>query len=572
MENSEGSFAKNFYDDNYYESNIKNVDNKIEDNNITKKSKNDYILLTGNPKLRILNILNNIDLFMKNLKSQFLNEFKKISDDFKELKNYINNSYFSGEIKFNEKSENNSENKDEEEKDNEREISTRINKGFYLDKNNSFNFEIFEKNLNDLNKNNSKFIDNIYQSIHNIKNIQSLIEQKNNNDLIDSETILDEKFEIVDKNILIPRAISCFGLDNQFEIIKYDKENNLLIYIDNLNDLILKLINRKSNEVVRDLIIKQIFEDDIREIRYFSKKYNNDDNIENYLLVSSKKDEIKIFEIKFKYVYFQDILKEINHITNIYGNETKILNKELNDLSSCAIRFSEDLKDSQVIITCWEGKSIKIYNLFENKLIKDINSKTSCNVKYCNIYDDQYFIFCGCNSQDNYTCANCIDLKKLNDNNIEFIKYRDESEENENNVFFNFIIYSNNNIEYLIIVDEKGYIRIFNFKNDPRTLITKIFLPCESSLKIDISQPKERLNNIIIKNDYLLITQKNVGFFYLVNLEGKKLSIIKHFEMFDDKIISLRKIPNENDDYFLALGNNQLKDKVIISFKLELEK
>ena len=192
-------------------------------------------------------------------------------------------------------------------------------------------------------------------------------------------------------------------------------------------------------------------------------------------------------------------------------------------------------------------------------MISEIYSKTSCNVKYCDIYNDQYFIFCGCNSQDNYTCANCIDLNNLNCNNIPFIKYIDESEENRHNVFFNFIIYNNHNRNYLIIVDEKGYIRIFNFDLNEKTLITKIFLPCKSSL-----------NSIIIKNDYLLITQKNLGFIYLVNLEGKKLSIIKHFEMFDDKIISLRKNPNENEDYFLALGNNQLNDKEIISFKLEL--
>ena len=98
-------------------------------------------------------------------------------------------------------------------------------------------------------------------------------------------------------------------------------------------------------------------------------------------------------------------------------------------------------------------------------------------------------------------------------------------------------------------------------------------MPFNSSFKKDNEKFKERLNSIIIENDYLIITKKDVGFIYLVNInleENKKLNIIKYFELFNDKIISLRKYSNDNGDYFLALGNNKLEDKKIMSFSLVL--
>ena len=564
MDNSEGSYAKKFYEGSYYESKIKDVDKKREENNNSPKNNNDYFLITSDPKKRMENLIKNFECMIGKRKSEILKEFDKIS---LKLKEYKNNSNFPNELDIN-KNENENENNLEEK-------SIGINKRISFDTTTTaFNFETFGKILNEMKETNSKFHKNIDKLIQDIKSNQLLLDQNNN--LYSSETILDKQFEITEKNILIKKASCNYGLDNQFEIIKYDKENNLLIYIDNSNDLVLNLISVCNNAIIQKLIMKTIFKDKIREIRYFSKTYKNDDedNFQvNYLLVSSNRDEVKIFEIKFNSDLFQDTLIERKHITKIYENDNKILSKELFDLSSCAIRFTKDIIDSQIIITCWEGKSIKIVNLFGNKPIKEINSKTSCNVKYCNVFYDQFLVFCGCNSQDNYTCANCIDLDKINDENIQFIKYCEKCEENKTNVFFNFVIYESNNNKFLIIVDEKGFIRIFNFEIHDRALIEKIFLPFNSSFKKDNEKFKERLNSIIIENDYLIITKKDVGFIYLVNInleENKKLNIIKYFELFNDKIISLRKYSNDNGDYFLALGNNKLEDKKIMSFSLVL--
>ena len=157
------------------------------------------------------------------------------------------------------------------------------------------------------------------------------------------------------------------------------------------------------------------------------------------MLVSSKKNELKVYEIKINSEIFEDTLKEKNHIKDIYRSEK--INQDLFDLSSCVIRFNKERELSEIYTTCWEGNSIKIYYLYTNICIKEIISKTSCNIKYCNIINEQYLIFCGCNKQDNYTCANCIDLSKLNydikkDENVPFIKFQDKCEENKENVFF----------------------------------------------------------------------------------------------------------------------------------------
>ena len=90
-----------------------------------------------------------------------------------------------------------------------------------------------------------------------------------------SETKLDIIYQI-NRNIFIKDARCHFGLDSQFEVIKYNDENHLLIYIDNLKDLILKIFNKK-NEIIKIYVHKKLFDDVIREIRYFSKKYGYDE-------------------------------------------------------------------------------------------------------------------------------------------------------------------------------------------------------------------------------------------------------------------------------------------------------
>ena len=176
------------------------------------------------------------------------------------------------------------------------------------------------------------------------------------------------------KNIFIQKAESKFGLDNQFELVEYDKDNYLIIYINNCNDLILKLVNKINGVIINSLIIKSIFPDYIREIRYFSHEFEitNEDKendfqidedknkilndkicleIKKFLLVSSQKNELKIFEVLTEQKNFENTLKEINHFKNIYQKPDNYINRDFYDLSSCVLRFQKaDLIESELYI------------------------------------------------------------------------------------------------------------------------------------------------------------------------------------------------------------------------------
>ena len=382
------------------------------------------------------------------------------------------------------------------------------------------------------------------------------------------------------KNIFIQRAESKFGLDNQFELVEYNRDNFLLIYINNFNDLILKLINKTNSLIINSLIIKRIFPDCIREIRYFPHEFeiNKEDEendckifddkmsfeIKNFLLVSSQKNELKIFEVLTSdQNNFDNTLKEISHIIDIYQKPDNYINQDFFDLSSCVLRFQKtDLIESELYTTCWEGNSIKIYNIFTKELKTEIISKTSFNIKYCELIEDQYLLFCGCNKQDNFTCINRIDLKIINFNktkneNLEIIKYRDECLENKENVHFNLYVYEQNQKKYIITCDEKGYLRLFNFSN--QDLLYKIYPSRENKkYEYDLTDIKiRRLNSITnFYNEYLLITERNTGYIFIIHIDiekKEKMKVNNYFNLFTTEVISIRKF---YDNQFLVLGKD----------------
>ena len=467
-------------------------------------------------------------------------------------------------------------------------ISTKITK---LDSLINSNFEFIKTRIKDIKI--SKEEENT-ENENNSNNISFQISLKEiNNSLDDNIDNIN-----ISKNIFIHKAESKFGLDNQFELVKYNKNNNLLINVNNYNSLILRLIRTYDSEIINTLIIQNIFPDDIREIRYYSSEFkintednndnskdnnindnsiniitdvniNNKNNIfknetKNFLLVSSQKNELKIFEVLMvDYGEFENILKEISHIENIYQKPYKYINQDFFDLSSCVLRLiKDDLYNSEIYTTCWEGNSIKVYNIFTKECKTEIESKTSCNIKYCNLVEDKYLLFCGCNKQDNYTCVNrininMIDFSKYKNKDINFIKYRDECIENKENVHFNLYYYKTKNEKYIITCDEKGYLRMFNFDNQKLiykiypSLMNKNLIYDETNLKI------RRLNSIIEWNkNYLLITERNTGYIYLVKIntnEEIKLQVKNCFNLYDTEVISIREyLTNE----FLVLGKD----------------
>ena len=329
MEISNDNYSANFYEGSFYENKILiNEKETIKIQNIN----NNYIILHSEKSDRIKDMINNIESNINNWKKDILNNFEIISKQFNNLKNYINDYVLLTE------KDTLTKNKTTK---NDNNINNNSNQNFNITfdninyDNNSMTIEteeiekIFKKieefNLNEINLKYSDCLRNF------ITKCKLLINIKEKNDLNIKSTEFDTNSKIKE---LIPNAETYFGLDNQFEIIRYDKDYHLLIHIGNINDLELKLIN-KEYKIDKTLVMKKIFDDAIREIRHFYKKY---ENIEyNYLLVSSRKNELKIFEIKSNFNNFSKILKEINHITDIYKNMK--INKDFYDLSSCIIRL-----------------------------------------------------------------------------------------------------------------------------------------------------------------------------------------------------------------------------------------
>ena len=213
-----------------------------------------------------------------------------------------------------------------------------------------------------------------------------------------------------------------------------------------------------------------IDEDDTNQDDNKNDKNQNKKESKNFLLVSSMNNEVIIFEvIILNETNFENTLKKICHIEKIFQKQYEFQNPNFFHLSSCVLHLiKSNYKESEIFTTCWEGNSIKIYDIYSKIFKTEIISKTSCNIKYCELIEDNYLLFCGDNKNDNYACVNRIDINMidysiLKNDKINFIKYRDKSKENKENVHFHIYIYKKENQKYLIECDIQGHLRMFNF-------------------------------------------------------------------------------------------------------------
>ena len=327
---------------------------------------------------------------------------------------------------------------------------------------------------------------------------------------------------------LVENSQFFYELDNQFEIIKNNNINYILYvtYIknDNNSNTNLNISEINENNKLKNIKTINLFEDYIREIRNFYNKYNS----KNYILASSRNNEIKVFE------FLENAeLALIKYIKNIYNQKE--------NLSSSVIKFDSKLNNSEIITSCWLPDKIKKYK-FENKEDDKKEYTDINNVKYMNIYLNEYLLFCGCNSEDLDNCCNCIDLSQ----NIKY-KYKDKCNDQKENLFLNLIVYDNDNNKNqdtsLLVCDQIGYIRIFNFYK--RDLIGKV-RPCTG-----------RINTILFINNKIFITEKRTGDFYILDIDSNyeiNQNKTKKIKVFDHKIFSLRYL-SETKSEILVVAN-----------------
>ena len=380
-----------------------------------------------------------------------------------------------------------------------------------------------------------------------------------------------------------------YVLYNQYEIVKYNENYNLLINILNNGYLSLILLGQNDSKVKSkcqiDINIK-----DIKEIRCFSGKINDEDNcvIKNYLFVSSKNNKLSIFEIIDIGDSFDDGKNPLQFITcidngNIYPEESKNSNNLI--LSSFAMRIAIKnlnieghnlrIDNPEIFTTFFEGKCINIYYI-NGKLKNQIKLKSPFRINYCEIVEKKYFIFCGiCKNniffdekeeeeekekgkseeEKKEICAICVKLDEINfDNEKNFLnsnqciiyKYKIE----DNNIPLNLRYFKKENDRYLIICDEKGNLRIFNF--DKGDFIKKI------SYSDNDTDYKEIFNTFYwikeISGNLILIKKDN----------GEEINFENGFRLNDTEIISYKKYVIKDclsENIWLTIENNSNENK-----------
>ena len=426
--------------------------------------------------------------------------------------------------------------------------------------------------------------DEIRKQIENLKNNKESESCNSLTYINPNQKVLTEFFNKIDREvseIQLSNEIKKiegiqYVLYNQYEIVKYNENYNLLINILNNGYLSLILLGQNDSKVKSKCQI-DIHIEDIKEIRCFSGKINDEDNcaIKNYLFVSSKNNKLSIFEIIEIGDSFDDGKNPLQFITSIdklYPEESEKNHNLI--LSSFALRIQS--YNLEIFTTFLEGKYINIYTLIHGKLKTQIKLKSPFRINYCEIVEKKYFIFCGiCKNniffdekeeeeekekgkseeEKKEICAICVKLDEINfDNEKNFLnsnqciiyKYKIE----DNNIPLNLRYFKKENDRYLIICDEKGNLRIFNF--DKGDFIKKI---CYSDNDTDY---KEIFNSFYwfkeISGNIILIKKDN----------GEEINFENGFRLNDTEIISYKKYVIKDscsENIGLSIENNSNENK-----------
>ena len=379
-----------------------------------------------------------------------------------------------------------------------------------------------------------------------------------------------------------------YVLYNQYEIVKYNENYNLLINILNNGNLSLILLGQNDSKVKSkcqiDINIK-----DIKEIRCFSGKINDEDNcvIKNYLFVSSKNNKLSIFEIIEIGDSFDDGKNPLQFITiidKLYPEESE--NNHNLILSSFALRIQS--YNLEIFTTFLEGKYINIYTLIHGKLKTQIKLKSPFRINYCEIVEEKYFIFCGiCKNnifideeeeeeekekgkseeekekekneeEKKEKCAICVKLDEINFDNRENLLYSKkcikyniiEDNYDKGNIPLNLRYFKKENDRYLIICDEKGNLRIFNFYNGD--FIKKI---CYSDNNTDYKE---------IFNTFYWIKEISGNIILIKKDNGEEINFENGFRLNDTEIISYKKYVIKDcrsENIGLSIENNSNENK-----------
>ena len=438
--------------------------------------------------------------------------------------------------------------------------------------------------------------DEIRKQIENLKNNKESESCNSLTYINPNQKVLTEFFNKIDREvseIQLSNEIKKieeieYVLYNQYEIVKYNENYNLLINILNNGNLSLILLGQNDSKVKSKCQI-DIHIENIKEIRCFSGKINDEDNcvIKNYLFVSSKDNKLSIFEIIDIGDSFDDGKNPLQFITcidKLYPEESE--NNHNLILSSFALRIQS--YNLEIFTTFLEGKYINIYTLIHGKLKTQIKLKSPFRINYCEIVEEKYFIFCGiCKNniffdeeeeeeekekgkseeekekekneeEKKEICAICVKLDEINFDNRENLLYSKkcikyniiEDNYDKGNIPLNLRYFKKENDRYLIICDEKGNLRIFNFYNGD--FIKKI---CYSDNNTDYKE---------IFNTFYWIREISGNIILIKKDNGEEINFENGFRLNDTEIISYKKYVIKDscsENIGLSIENNSNENK-----------
>ena len=337
---------------------------------------------------------------------------------------------------------------------------------------------------------------NCFNSLLNYNNFPDNINSNSNNEVVilNNESI---------KNYLNihSKKEDEYIIKNKF-IEYYDKEGNRIAF----NEFPTFIINQNPNQFFNEQIIFISSKQKININNYIIneiKKINSNINIQKIEIFKERITSILLrsfFVSKKKYSLFLSSL-DINILYNLIKEIKEIINPNLK-------KINNNYSIENIIIIPEKNSKLDLYK--ENKRVYIIINYSKCikyvannlKEKYENIYgEDKILIICLYRDSDE------LDLSQINNNNNCLIFLDEKSIINENK-YFNFYIYSFNQINYfthiLIIVNEEGNIQFSNyFKNR-----ASIFYNYLNEQKLNIKQSLPLIDKKNFKNVKNFFTNK----------------------------------------------------------------
>ena len=304
-----------------------------------------------------------------------------------------------------------------------------------------------------------------------------------------------------------------------FEVFKSNKDDKEYLIYPNYKTNKINIISLNENKIIQSL---EAHESHITSIRYFI----NERNKKEYLVSTEQTNIVIIWDI---------------------SNDYKIISKIQTDykeyILSCLLIFNIDksLYKNILVTSCSCTGYTKLYSFDNNLLIKNIHITENNLTNYLLLWNNR-------KDNNNYIIECCFKkisiYNLLNDNELysELIS--------ENTAFsehFSGIIYNKNDIDFLLVCSNNGYIEMWNLFNK------------ELAFSININRSK--LMDIIQWNQkYLIVTDYENQYIKIIDVGQMK--IIGNYT--GEGVISVKKIKKINNTKYgqgiISGGNdNNLK-------------